>query len=40
MALVHWDDVELRRIDRGELKGSRRRLGAAAGAQTDRAEPL
>jgi uncharacterized cupin superfamily protein len=30
---VHWDDVEPRRIDRGELQGSRVRLGVAAGAQ-------
>ena len=30
--LIHWDDVEPLRIDRGELRGLRRRLGAAAGA--------
>lgn len=30
--LVHWDDVEWAPIDRGPLRGSRQRLGAAAGA--------
>src|SRR5829696_2131195 len=30
---VHWDDVEPVALDRGELRGDRRRLGAAAGAQ-------
>ena len=30
--LVHWDEVEWTRIDRGPLQGSRQRLGAAAGA--------
>src|SRR5829696_7159139 len=30
---VHWDDVEPVALDRGELRGERRRLGAAAGAQ-------
>lgn len=30
--LIHWDDVEPLRIDRGDLRGLRRRLGAAAGA--------
>lgn len=30
--LVHWDDVEWVRIDRGPLKGMRQRLGSAAGA--------
>lgn len=30
--LVHSDDVESTRIDRGPLQGSRQRLGAAAGA--------
>src|SRR3954468_4890428 len=29
---VHWDDVEPVALDRGELRGERRRLGAAAGA--------
>jgi uncharacterized cupin superfamily protein len=29
---VHWDDVEAVVLDRGELRGERRRLGAAAGA--------
>jgi uncharacterized cupin superfamily protein len=30
--LTHWDDVEPLRIERGDLRGLRRRLGAAAGA--------
>ena len=30
--LAHWDAVDWARIDRGPLKGSRQRLGAAAGA--------
>jgi uncharacterized cupin superfamily protein len=30
--LVHWDDVEWTRIDRGPLQGLRQRLGAEAGA--------
>jgi uncharacterized cupin superfamily protein len=30
--LVHWDDVEPVAIDRGDLRGTRWRLGAAAGA--------
>lgn len=30
--LIHWDDVEPLRIERGDLRGLRRRLGAAAGA--------
>lgn len=30
--LVHWDDVDPIVIDRGPLQGTRRRLGAAAGA--------
>src|SRR5512132_3046001 len=30
--LVHWDDVEGRTIDLGELRGTWRRLGRAAGA--------
>ncbi len=29
----HWDEVEIIAIDRGELRGERWRLGAAAGAQ-------
>ncbi len=29
---IHWDDVPERRIDQGELRSRRRRLGAAAGA--------
>ena len=29
---VHWDDVEAVVLDRGVLRGERRRLGAAAGA--------
>jgi uncharacterized cupin superfamily protein len=29
---VHWEDVEPVALDRGELRGERRRLGAAAGA--------
>ncbi len=30
--LIHWDDIEPQAIDRGDLRGMRRRLGAAAGA--------
>lgn len=30
--LVHWDEVDWVRIDRGPLQGERQRLGAAAGA--------
>jgi uncharacterized cupin superfamily protein len=30
--LIHWDDLEWARIDRGPLQGMRQRLGAAAGA--------
>lgn len=30
--LIHWDEVEPFVIDRGDLRGVRRRLGAAAGA--------
>lgn len=30
--LIHWDEVDPFVIDRGELRGARRRLGAAAGA--------
>ena len=30
--LVHWDEVEWARIDRGPLRGLRQRLGAATGA--------
>src|SRR4051812_8566166 len=29
--VVHWDDVPAQRIDRGDLQGSRVRLGGAAG---------
>jgi uncharacterized cupin superfamily protein len=30
--LAHWDEVDWTQIDRGPLRGSRQRLGAAAGA--------
>ena len=32
VVLIHWDDIEPLRIDRGDLRGLRRRLAAAAGA--------
>jgi hypothetical protein len=31
--VVHWDDVAAVRIEEGDLRGTRWRLGAAAGAK-------